>query len=167
MRFLFLIICSVVIAGCASQEQKAKNYYLNNKDKLAKLCVDCFPPQIEYRPGTPVFLKGDTVVELRTRVDTVEADCPDGTKVKKDCPPCKDSVIYKKLLQVDTIFNPNHPQVHMWKSEYEKAEKKLTELELKYASQKERTSFWKKWALIIGGILLLKVGWRLSKLYTS
>lgn len=95
----FLLIATLLLFGCKVTEEKARNYYLDNKGKLAQLCVDCFGKDIP----EPIYIKGDVVIKRDTtlRVDTVEADCPDGSKVKKPCPECKDITVYKD--RVDTL----------------------------------------------------------------
>lgn len=95
----FLIIATLLLFGCKVTEEKARNYYLDNKGKLAQLCVDCFGRDIP----KPIYIKGDVVIKHDTtlRVDTVEADCPDGSKVKTPCPECKDITVYKD--RVDTL----------------------------------------------------------------
>lgn len=95
----FLIIATLLLFGCKVTEEKARNYYLDNKGKLAQLCVDCFGRDIP----KPIYIKGDVVIKRDTtlRVDTVEADCPDGSKVKTPCPECKEITVYQD--RVDTL----------------------------------------------------------------
>lgn len=95
----FLLIATLLLFGCKVTEEKARNYYLDNKGKLAQLCVDCFGKNIP----EPIYIKGDVVIKRDTtlRVDTVEADCPDGSKVKTPCPECKEITVYQD--RVDTI----------------------------------------------------------------
>ena len=95
----FLLIATLLLFGCKVTEEKARNYYLDNKGKLAQLCVDCFGRDIP----KPIYIKGDVVIKRDTtlRIDTVEADCPDGSKVKKPCPECKEITVYQD--RVDTV----------------------------------------------------------------
>ena len=95
----FLIIATLLLFGCKVTEEKARNYYLDNKGKLAQLCIDCFGRDIP----EPIYIKGDVVIKRDTtlRVDTVEADCPDGSKVKTPCPECKEMTVYRD--RVDTL----------------------------------------------------------------
>lgn len=98
-KLIFILLSVLLLSGCKVTEEKARNYYLDYKGKLAQLCVDCFGKNIP----EPIYIKGDVVIKRDTtvRVDTVEADCPDGSKVKKLCPECKDITVYKD--RVDTL----------------------------------------------------------------
>lgn len=104
MRNLILILSLFVLMGCKTTEEKARNYYLDNKAKLAELCVDCFGKNIP----EPIYIKGDKVIEIKrdTTRDTttvyVEVDCPDGSKVKKKLPPTEKIEI--EVLRVDTVY---------------------------------------------------------------
>lgn len=80
------LVILVLLSGCMGVK-KAERVMRAHPVELAKLCSDCFPVK-------PIeIIKGDTIVKFDsiTRVDSirveVEADCPDGTRVKVDCPP--------------------------------------------------------------------------------
>jgi hypothetical protein len=100
----FLLIATLLLFGCKVTEEKARNYYLDNKGKLAQLCVDCFGRDIP----EPVYIKGEKVIEIKrdTTRDTttvyVEVDCPDGSKVKKKLPPTE--TIEIEVLRVDAVY---------------------------------------------------------------
>lgn len=100
----FLLIATLLLFGCKVTEEKARNYYMDNKGKLAQLCVDCFGKDIP----EPIYIKGDKVIEVKrdTTRDTttvyVEVDCPDGSKVKKKLPPTE--TIEIEVLRVDTVY---------------------------------------------------------------
>lgn len=99
MKNYFIVIATLLLFGCKVTEEKARNYYLDNKPKLSKLCLDCFGKDIP----EPIYIKGDVVIKRDTtlRIDTVEADCPDGSTVKTPCPKCKEITVY--LDRVDTL----------------------------------------------------------------
>lgn len=91
-----------LLTGCIGVK-KAERIMRSHPVELAKLCADCFPVK-------PIeIIKGDTIVLLDSviRVDSVrvevEADCPDGTKVKVDCPPTKTVERIKYTHTSDTV----------------------------------------------------------------
>lgn len=98
-----LLILSL-LSSCMSVK-KAEQVMRAHPSELAKLCADCFPVKESEVKIDTKFIKGKDSL----RVDTVEADCPDGTKVKKKCPPCnvKDPdtlVITKEVKLRDTAY---------------------------------------------------------------
>lgn len=97
------IILLVFLSGCMSVK-KAERVMRDNPSELAKLCVDCFPIKpVSVKEGEIIYLPSDTVIVNSKDTVTVIAECPDGTKIKKKCPPCKDRVITVNTLRVDTV----------------------------------------------------------------
>lgn len=156
----FWILMMVFITGCATTEKKAKNYYLNHKDELAKLCMDCFPPKVEYIKGKDIYLPQDTVF---TKGETVyvQGDCPDGTKVSVGCPPKDTMKIYVPILRIDTVTRVDSAAIKYWQGEFIKADKAKNELILEKASEVESKKEWRKWALIFGLVIAVGIGWKI------
>ena len=96
------LVILVLLSGCMGVK-KAERVMRANPVELARLCADCFTVK-------PIeVIKGDTIVRVDsiTRVDSVrvevEADCPDGTRVKVDCPPTKTVERIKYTHTSDTV----------------------------------------------------------------
>ena len=150
----------VFIAGCATTEKKARNYYLEHKDELAKLCSDCFPVKQEYIKGKDIYLPQDTVYVKGDTVE-VQGDCPDGTKVKVKCPPSDTMKVYVPILRIDTITKADSAAIKFWQSEFRKADKAKNDLILEKASEIESKKEWRKWALILGLVIVVWGGFKL------
>lgn len=155
----FWILIMVFIAGCATTERKARNYYLEHKDELSKLCADCFPVKQEYIKGKDVYLPQDTVFIKGDTVE-VQGDCPDGTKVKVKCPPSDTMKVYIPILRIDTITRADSAAIYYWQSEYKKTDSIKNKLILDKATLNESKNEWRKWAVILGAVILVYGGWR-------
>lgn len=160
----FLIIATLLLFGCKVTEEKARNYYLDNKGKLSKLCLECFDDQKE-----PEHSKGDTIVVLDSiiSIDTVKvsviADCPDGAKVFVDCPPTKVIERIKYSHITDTIYKDRWQT----KAHIEIIESENLKLKTDILNKDKIINSWKKIALFsLGfiGVYLLIVSIR-KKLY--
>lgn len=154
-----LILSSVfLLISCATTEKKAKNYYLNNKDQLAQLCSDCFPVKESEIKIDSIFIKGKTI----TRTDTVQGDCPDGTKVKIPCPKCKentpDTIIVYKEVKVRDIAHE-----YVLESKIKESNEQLTLTTDKYTKEKEKSAGRLKWLLILIGLNIGYIGFRFVK----
>lgn len=110
MRLLFYLLLVVIVtaSSCATKlkrQVRAYEYFNDHPNELAELCGTKFPPITKYLPGKPIFLPG----EVKTIVDsvTITVDCPDGTQVKADCPPNKNTTIRDTIKIVDTIETSN------------------------------------------------------------
>lgn len=165
MRNLFFIIMSVMLFSSCVTEKKARNYYRVHPEKLAEICSDTYPPEVKYIPGKPVYLKGDSTVVIDTV--TITVDCPDGSKVVKDCPPNKTTRIRDTILITDTLevistqalatIDKMGNQVAVLQSKYDKMVEKS---DLLKESNKEKT----KWNWILGGSLVALVGYRVFRM---
>jgi len=150
----------VFIVGCATTEKKAKNYYLDHKDELAKLCMDCFPPKVEYIKGKDVYLPQDTVIAKGDTV-FVQGDCPDGSKIKLKYAARDTMKIYIPILRIDTITRADSAAIKYWQEEFRKSDKSKNQLIIDKASEIESKKEWRKWALILGAAIAVWLGWKI------
>ncbi len=156
MRYLVIFILALSFIGCTSidkQHFKARQYYMENKDKLAELCAAEFPV-------IPEYIKGEEIV----RYDTISypyevlADCPDGTKV--ECP--KPKTIIKEVVRTDTVRRPDLAQEQKLRDRINKvnadnailrAEKEKALEGLKQSESENKSKDW----IIIGLIFTLGI----------
>lgn len=151
-RITGLLLILVTISSCATTERKARDYYLGHKDKLAKLCLDCFETSLK-----PVYIEGKTV----TRIDTLKGDsvfvmvdCPDGTKMKADCPPNEKIVINNS--RIDTFRADTWQtiaKVKMLEGRLEDNSELITRLNKEVESERKAKDGWRKLGLIALGII--------------
>lgn len=155
----------VLLVGCATQkrkEERARNYYIENKEKLAELSATLFPV-------TDTFIKGQQLnLPPRTEVvpgDTVymEKDCPDGTKVQFQYIKGDTVKVYLPILQVDTIVRERTDKMDALRQDMkEETERRIkAETELAKEKQENKNKTW--WIvglsvllgiIVIGGIAL-------------
>lgn len=136
-KLLFLLSICLIITSCMTPvklEKRSKDFYLNNKPKLAELCLDCFGNKSD-----TVYKKGDLITKIDTVLDSVPyvvtVDCPDGTKAKADCPPNKTIIIDNS--RIDTAFFDTWQttaQLVFLKDYKNNADKKNMELSAKIAA---------------------------------
>lgn len=97
-KLIFFIPMLLFLIGCNSlqkQEYKARNFYEQQKPKLAELCHLHFPVKdLEVIPGDPII-----VIDTVYSKEIIQVDCPDGSKA--DCPPPK--IINNTTTIRDTI----------------------------------------------------------------
>jgi len=97
------LIVLVLLSGCMGVK-KATRVMKEHPKELAKLCSESFPvKESEVKEGRVIVLPSDTVVVESTDTVVVTANCPDGTKVKTKCPPCKERIVTKNSIRVDTL----------------------------------------------------------------
>lgn len=161
--WFFLLI---FIAGCATTERKAKNYYLENKDQLAKLCSDCFPVKTEFRPGKPIQLPADTVFVKGLPV-IVRGDCPDGTKVDVPCPPSDTIKMYIPVQIRDTLIQADSAAIYYWQSEHKKVYEEKLGVELKRAEDIADKKFYRKWFFILAGAIAIFIIYKGYRFYAG
>ena len=142
MKKILIAVSALLLSSCISVE-KAEKVMRANPVELAKLCADCFPVKVSEVKIDSIFIKGKTTV----RTDTVQADCPDGTKVKVKCPECK-------LVTPDTIRINNVTKIRDTAFE-EVLKNERDDYKNKYANMEQSRDAWRKWCLWLGGILLL------------
>lgn len=161
MRKILLLITTVLLLSSCVTERKAKRWAYEHKEVLATWCIDCFETTLK-----PVYIKGDEVIKRDTVTDsvttTITVDCPDGTKVNKDCPPGK--IVTVNKLRVDTLLKDTWQttaKVFVLQSRSDSLNNELIKLGSKYESVKESRDTWRKFALwgllVIGAYVLLKV----------
>lgn len=121
-KLIISILVLLFLYGCTTQK-KATRWMKEHPVVLAKLCAECFPVK-------PIeFIKGDTLVLLDSvvRVDSVrveiEADCPDGSKVKVDCPPTRIVERVVKSHTTDTLKLRDTANETVLQNELNKAKK--------------------------------------------
>lgn len=158
----FWILILVLTAGCATTEKKAKSYYLNNKDKLAELCMDCFPVKQDYIKGKDIYLPSDTVFIKGDSV-VVQGACPDGTKVNVKCPPSDTLKVYIPIMRIDTITKVDSAAIFYWQKEFKKSDIEKNKLVINKASLEQDKKDWRKWAFIFGGIIAIYIGFKLFR----
>lgn len=158
----FLIL---VISGCATSEKKAKKYYLENKDQLAEICSTCFPVKEKYVKGEDVYLPSDTVFVKGDNV-FIEKDCPDGTKIKVECPPNDTIKVYIPIMRIDTIVKADSAAIYYWKSEYGKIESAKKNVELDNAAIKKSRNGWMYWTIGLGLFIVIRFGFWAYKTFT-
>lgn len=145
----YLIIGSLLLLSSCMSVEKAEKVMRANPVELAKLCADCFPvKKSEVIKGDIVYLPSDTVYVESVEVVEVIADCPDGTKVKTKCPPCKDKIIHIPSLRVDTVEVRDTAFEEVLKNERD-------DYNNKYSNMEQLRDGWRKWCLVLGGVLLL------------
>lgn len=152
-RITGLLLILVTISGCATTERKARDYYLGHKDKLAKLCLDCFETSLK-----PVYIKGEVTTIRDTLLDSVPypvmVDCPDGTQVKADCPPNR--VITITNNSVDTAYKDTWQtiaKVKMLEGRLSDNSELITRLTKQVESERKAKEGWRKLGLIALGII--------------
>lgn len=106
MKYILIIVAVSLMISCNTQkkaQRKAHAYFSMNPDELAKLCGSRYIERIKY-------IKGDTIITTETVTDTVtdtvKIDCPDGSKVNRDCPPCKNKIVTKTIIDTLEISSP-------------------------------------------------------------
>lgn len=151
-RNILFIFVMVFVAGCATTEKKARNYYLENKQDLSALCAECFPVKSEFKPGKPIQLPADTVFIPGIPV-IVKGDCPDGTKVDVECPPSDTIKVYIPIQIRDTLIQADSAAIFYWKGEHTKVVQDKQVIELKQVDLTESRNLWRKWALILGAAI--------------
>lgn len=105
LKIITVILAILLFVGCGSarkKQVKAHLYFKDNPKELAELCESTFPLEKIYIKGHNIVLK-DTVVKNDTIPVIVEKDCPDGTKVLAECPPCKEITTTTTITRVDTL----------------------------------------------------------------
>lgn len=140
-----------MLSACKIKEHKARNYYLDNPEKLAKLSDMVFPIRGEYKQGEEIKMTPDTMY-LQSDTVIVQADCPDGTKVSVKCPPCDTVKIYVPVLRIDTAVKYDDRASAGLRIEMAKIEKSNIELRVKLELT-ERESKNKTWWIV--GLSLL------------
>lgn len=163
MKRLILIALVIFMAGCATQKKKenrARNFYLDNKDKLAELSATIFPVKDEFRKGEQVALKPDTIFR-EGKVSFVYVDCPDGSKVKTQSGRRDTIEVYIPILQTDTIIRGDEATIQHLKNEYAKANIEKMKVEMLLSQEKEESKQRLYW--IIG----LSLGYVLYGLYKA
>lgn len=125
------MVALVLFMGCASvkkQENKARGFYLDHKDKLAELSRMVFPIKEGYKEGERIEMKHDTVF---TKGDTVviTVDCPDGSKVSRVVRKTDTLRIYVPILRVDTVTRADSSGNYMWKHELQSETEKRIRLD--------------------------------------
>lgn len=166
MKKLLLMVLVVLVAGCATQKQKenrARNYYLDNKDKLAELSSTVFPVTDGFKKGTPIIMPSDTT---RLKGDTVymEKDCPDGTKVQFKYIKGDTLKIYIPIHQTDTLIKERTDKLDVLRNEVTETHRKLIQSETKLAdvTQESKNKTW--WIIGLAvGCVLIAVFWYLIK----
>lgn len=142
MRYLILIL--VLFCSCNTNK-----IVLKNKLDLAKKCAELFPTQTRYVQGDSVILY-DTIerVEVQKCIDIITKDT---IKLK-----CKD--IIKYVYRVDTFVKTDSAYVYVIQSEIRTISSKLNK-------EIESKKTWRKWALILGGLVTSFLVFKGIKLY--
>lgn len=153
------MVLVVLFAGCATQKRKenrARNFYLDNKDKLAELSSTVFPVTEGFKKGQQIILPSDTT---RLKGDTVyvEQDCPDGTKVQFKYIKGDTLKIYIPIHQTDTIVRERTDKMDVLRNELTGANRDLIKTETKLAdvTQESKNKTWWIVGLSVGYVLLL------------
>lgn len=147
MKRAILIVLVIFMAGCATQKKKenrARNFYLDNKDKLAELSSTIFPVKDEFRKGEQVALKPDTVFK-EGKTSFIYVDCPDGSKVKTQSGRRDTIEVYIPILQTDTIIRGDEATIQHWKNEYGNVVIEKAKAETLLSEEKEQSktkTFW-------------------------
>lgn len=168
MKKIWLMALVVLVTGCATQKRKenrARNYYLDNKDKLAELSATIFPVTDGFKKGEPIRMPSDTI---RSKGDTVfvEKDCPDGTKVQFQYIKGDTLRIYIPIHQTDTIVRERTDKMDVLRSELTNATKELikTEAKLSETQQESKNKTW--WIVGLSAFIAIGViGWAVIKYF--
>lgn len=107
-KIIYLLLLVIVTSSCATklkQQVRAHNYFNKYPNELAEICAIKYPPEVKYVQGKPVLVQGKPIVTRDTVQITV--DCPDGTKVKADCPPNETSFQTDTITIRDTAYVAN------------------------------------------------------------
>lgn len=162
MKYIYILV-ALILTGCATTEKKAKNYYLNNKDQLAELCLDCFEDKKEIE-----YIKGDTIIKLDTLLKTdsvkVQIPCPDGTII--DCPPSITKYITQHSHSTDTLYRDRWQtlaELELFKGKSSDLKAQLVEVNTLYQKEKESRKSLQKYFIVLFGINAVYVIFRIVK----
>ena len=162
MKYIYILV-ALFLVGCATNEKKAKKYYLNHKNQLAELCLDCFSDKKEIE-----YIKGDTItlVDTLLTVDSIKVQipCPDGTII--DCPPGITKYITKHSYSTDTLYRDRWQtiaELELYKGKTDDLRNELYKLNNLYQKEKESRKKLQKWFIILFSINGIYVIFRLVK----
>ena len=151
---LGMFVC-VLLVGCKVTEKKAKKWAYDNKGVLATWCVDCFGDRQE-----PIYIQGKTITKIDTVRDSIPTPvyvyCPDGSKVKADCPPSERIIIDNS--RVDTSYQDRPATLAKLKVLEDKVKSLETDLlfsQNDLSEMTKRRNDYRKWFFMALGIVAL------------
>ena len=114
MKYLVIVILSILFAGCASQ-RKAEKFYKKHPVELAKKCATEFPVRDSLIKGDTI-INYDTLWGLEYRTDTLISEPQIITETKTVTVP---KLVTKYVTVRDTIIRENTAKVSVLNSQIE------------------------------------------------
>ncbi len=156
MKYLVIVILSILFAGCASQ-RKAEKFYKKHPVELAKKCATEFPVRDSLIKGDTI-INYDTLWGLEYRTDTLISEPQIITETKTVTVP---KLVTKYVTVRDTIIRENTAKVSVLNSQIAKLQDvnlKQSEMIGSLTTQRDEYKTQRNKARLINWILFVVIG---------
>lgn len=156
MKYLVIVILSILFAGCASQ-RKAEKFYKKHPVELAKKCATEFPVRDSLIKGDTI-INYDTLWGLEYRTDTLISEPQIITETKTVTVP---KLVTKYVTVRDTIVRENTAKVSVLNSQIAKLfdlNRNLSEKNTELTQQRDEYKSQRNKARLINWILYVVIG---------